>query len=265
MASGGESGFMGMLLIIGVAFFGLAGYLLWKRRDFSARMSILRRAVPATAGEIANAFPGEIVSVTGTARTTQPLTSEQSETPCVYYDFEVIEHSRRRRNMVNVGPSRRRRHRAGRRSRKTVAENTQWCPFIVEDQSGQVGVIPDGAFFEARQVMNRYERQQGSNPLGIPGLEIDIGWGDRVDGYRIRESVIEVDSPVFVAGAVDENGQLSARSNGTGMIVTHRSESAIRDEWGNRERWTLYGAILTTGIGLFLLLAAFVQWVSSGF
>jgi hypothetical protein len=251
-------------LIIGIILLIGAGVAFWNRRTFAERMNLLRQAVPANAAEIPNAFPGELVSLSGHTQPQYQLVSEQTQTPCIYYDFEVVRRYERRRSTVSVGH--RNRRRSGRtRGKETVAENTQWVPFLIQDQSGQVPVYPEGAWFEARKVLDRYEREGSNNLFGIPGLDINIGFGgNRTLGYEIRENVIPVDAPVFVAGPVNENGEI-ARNSHHKVIVSHRPEGALREEWGKRERRQLIGAAIAAGLGALSLFAGGVAYLMSLF
>jgi hypothetical protein len=255
-------------LFIGIVLLIVAGVAFWNQRTYAERMSLLRRAVPASSADILNAFPGEVVAVSGNAQHDYQLVSEQTQTPCVYYDFEVVRRYERRRGGVSVGNRDlrgRRRHRGTSRGKETVAQNEQWVPFFVRDQAGKVRVNPDGALFEARKVLDRYEREGSNDLFGIPGLDINIGFGgNRTLGYEIRENLIPVDAPVFVAGPVNENGEI-ARNSHHKLIVSHRPEGALRDEWGKRERRQLIGAAVAAGLGLLSLFAGGVAYILSLF
>ena len=256
-----------ILLIIGIVLLVAAGVALWNRRTYSERMSLIRRAVPASSADVPNAFPGEVVSLNGHARTERPLVSEQSETPCVYYDFEIVRRYERQRRGVTVGgrDHRGRRSRGRQRGRETVAHNEQWVPFSLDDDAGQVRVNPDGAWFEARKVMDRYEREDSNNLFGIPGLNVNIGLGgSQTLGYEIKENAIPIDSPVFVVGPINENGEIE-RNRHHGLIVSYRSESALRDDWGKRERLQLIGGLIGAGLGALFLFGAGVAFLLSLF
>jgi hypothetical protein len=257
---------VGILLLIG------AGVALWNRRTFSERMNTLRQAVPASTTDIVNAFPGEVVSITGPATPEHPLVSEQSNTPCVYYDFQIVrryEQQRRGRPGVTVGGRDhrgRRRHRMSQRRTETVAQNEQWAPFRIADSTGEVRVVPDGAWFEARRVMDRYERDDSNNLMGIPGLDVNINLGfggDRTLGYEIRENAIPTEAPVFVAGAVNDQGEIVGRSGSHRMIVSYRSGSALQEEWGTRERRMLIMAVIAAGLGALSFAIAAVLFLVS--
>jgi hypothetical protein len=253
------------LLFIGVVLIVVAGMALWQRRGYSERMNLIRQAVPASTTDIPNAFPGEIVSLTGNPRSDQLLVSEQTETPCIYYDFQIVRRYERNRGGFSVSGPGRRRNRGRQRGKETVAENKQWVPFHIEDNSGDARVNPDGAYFEARQVLNRYEREGSNNLFGIPGLDINIGFGgDRTLGYEIRENVIPVNAPIFIAGPVTESGDIGRNGN-NGMIVSHRSESALREDWEKSERRLLLGAAAAGAIGTLLIFGAGVSYLLSLF
>ncbi len=253
-----------VLLILGIVLLIGAGVALWNRRTYSERMNLIRRGVAASSSDVPNSFPGEIVALNGDAHPEQPLVSEQSETPCIYYDFEIVRrYERSRRGGINVGRRRRRRGRS--RGRETVAQNEQWVPFHLADDHGGVRVNPDGAWFEARQVMNRYEREGSNNLFGIPGLDININLGgDQTLGYEIKENAIPAESPVYVVGPVNENGEIE-RNRHHGVIVSYRSESALRDDWGKRERYQLIGGLVAAGLGALFLFGAGVAWIISFF
>jgi hypothetical protein len=257
---------MVVFLVLGIVLFVIAGITFWNRRKYAERMTLIRQAVPASAADIPNAFPGEIVSLTGNSRHDRPLVSEQTETPCVYYDFEIVRRYERRRGGFSISGPGRRRNRGRQRRKETVAENTQWVPFHLEDNGGYARVNPEGAHFEARQVLNRYEREDSNNLFGIPGLDINIGFGgDRTLGYEIRENVIPVGAPVFVVGPVDENGEIGRANGNSNMIVSYRAESDLRDDWGKRERRQLIGAAAAAGLAVIMLFGAVVAFVISLF
>jgi hypothetical protein len=256
-----------LFLIFGVLLLVGAGVALWNRRTYSERMNLLRRAIPANAGDLSNAFPGEVISVTGNAQTDRPLISEQSETPSVYYDFQIVRRYERRRSGVTVGgrDRRGRRRHSTSRGRETVAQNEQWVPFYVPSEAGTIRINPDGAWFEPRKILDRFEREGSNNLFGIPGLDVNVSFGgDQTVGYEIKENAIPVDSPVFVAGPINENGEIE-RNRHNGVIVSHRSESALRDDWGKRERRQLIGGVIAAGLGMLMFVAAGVAWLVSLF
>lgn len=257
---------MFMFLVLGIILLIGAGVAIWNRRQYSERMNLIRRAVQAKAEQVGDAFPGEVVAISGNAESERALTSEQSQTRCIYYDFEIVRRYERRRGGFSVGGRNRRGRRTSRRrGRETVAHNEQWVPFRVEDETGAVRVNPDGAWFEARKVMDRYEREGSNDLFGIPGLNVNLGFGgNQTLGYEIKENAIPTGTPLFIAGPVNEQGEIE-RNRHHGMIVSYRSESALRDDWGKRERNQLIGALVAAGLGALSFFAAGVAWVVSFF
>lgn len=253
---------MTTLVIAGLVLFVVAGIALWKRQAHIRRTDILFKSVPRSAAGVASAQPGEAVSVSGIARNERELISERTRTPCIYYDYSIV---RRFEDCHNALPSGRndRRSRRKKLARETVARYQRSVPFYIEDMSGRVRVEPAGASFDAREVLNSYEpEREGPDPLGAPATELSVGGGPRTLGHEFTEHIIPADTPVFVAGVVDENGQITCRNGrgeNVGMIVSHRDEATLREDWERRERWQLYGAIGCASAGLLLWFVAAAQ------
>jgi hypothetical protein len=93
------------------------------------------------------------------------------------------------------------------RRSEVVASNERFAPFAVEDASGTVGVRGEGAEVDALNVVDRFERDAGG------GLSFTLGGRtvrERTIGYRYVESVLPVDAPVYVLGAVQQDGRIGA-------------------------------------------------------
>ena len=84
-------------------------------------------------------------------RCESPLKSEVSEQTCAYYHSRVIrEYEDTDRDADGDLQTRRR--------SEVVASHEQFAPFVVEDESGTVGVRGEGAETDALEVLNRFER-----------------------------------------------------------------------------------------------------------
>jgi hypothetical protein len=253
---------MWIALIVGVVLLLVAAGLIWSGRRTQRKVNILRQAVPTNAAEVANAFPGELVSVRGAARPQQRLVSEQAEVPSIYYRYSVVrEYERTEQSTTGTGRNRRTQSRQV-RSSETVASNDGWVPFSVEDESGSVPVLPDGAEFDARQVMNRYEPYTGQGgSISIGGLNINLGSDSRTLGHRFTEYVIAADEPVYVLGCVDENGRIgkppAGRDSAT-FIISYRDDKSLREDWESSARWQAYAAIGAGAIGAILVIVGLV-------
>lgn len=249
---------MWILLIIGFGLIVLAAILLWTGRATQRLVNILKKAVPTTAHQVGDAFPGELVSITGAARSDTPLLSEHTRTPCLYYscaverDYERTEHHAATKDQ----PARTTTH----RETETVSSNTQSAAFVVEDNSGLARVIPDDAEFDARETLNRFEPANGSGgSFSLGGFSINLGSGDRTIGYRYRESIIPLDEPVYVLGVVTEDGEIArpGQDHGdTALIISYRSRDALIEDWQSSARWQAYGAIGSATAGIALVVVA---------
>jgi hypothetical protein len=250
-----------ILLILGVILILVAGGLLWSGRRTQRKVNLLRQAVPTTAANVAGAFPGELVSLTGNSRAERELLSEHSQTPCVYYESSVIrEYERTERTAGSRNrPGRTRRSRTS----ETISSNSGSVPFFIEDESGKVRVVPDGAEFDAREVLNRFDPSADAGPsVSIGGFNMNLGTGSRTLGYRYKESIIPVDDRVFVLGVVDESGQISRPGNGrenASLIVSYRDEASLRDAWRRSARWQAYGSIGSAAVGVILIVTAAIS------
>ena len=159
----------------------------------------------SNASDVAGIAPGTLVEVKGTLRCDEPLTSEMAEKTCAYYSSTVTREYLRPDyddDDNDVGSDRR---------TEIIAQNVQFAPFVVEDDSGFVGVHAEGAEIDARQVMNRFDRNVGNEgSLTLGGMTVNLGGGERTIGYRYTESILPVDDTVYVLGAVQEGGGVGA-------------------------------------------------------
>jgi len=186
-----------------------------------------------------------IVEVKGTLRCDEPLTSEMTGTECAYYSAAVVrEYLEEDRDDNDVTRD---------RCRETLSSNVQSVPFRVEDAMGVVAVDPEGAEVDAKSVMDRFERFTGQEgpSVSLGGVTLRLGERERTLGYRYQESILPVDAPVYVLGAVREGGAIGAPPPGTEgarFIISHRSEEALTKSIGGDARVL---ALVSAGLGAF--------------
>ena len=210
--------------------------------------------------ELSNVIPGQVIAVSGNPDAKQPLVSFQSETPCVYFDYEVIRHFKKRV---------RRTHRDGDstsslvKRTETVAHDSQWIPFYINDDSGRINVYPDGAWFEGVSVMERVEPVTEKNKNGLRDQKMNLSkGGGTTTEYRIRENAVKLDQPAFVVGPVNEHGQIKPNAR-HGVIVSHRPESELRTEWTGHSRKRLFGCFGAFALSILALVAGTVATAMS--
>ncbi len=214
--------------VFGVAMWVAAGVLLHFRRKALKKTELMRGVETSAARDVPAAAPGTLVEVKGTLRCESPLKSEMAEQRCAYYLSQVIrEYEETDRDADGDLKTRRR--------SEVVASNERFAPFVVEDESGAVGVRGEGAEVDALEVTNRFERDTGgAGSLTLGGLTVNLGGGPRTIGYRYVERVLPVDSPVYVLGSVQEDGAVGAPTDEGEegrFLISYRSEEQLEKKY----------------------------------
>lgn len=247
-------------VVVALALWALASVALFFGRRMQAKRDLLAQVPTSPAAEVPRLIPGELVEVKGTIRCATPLTAELSGREVVYYSSKVTrEYEERERK--SDGETR-----TVRRS-EVVAENKQFTPFYVEDDSGQVLVDPDGAEFDVQQLVNRFEQRRDRNALAtisFGGLTLDLGRQDGTIGFRYSEHALPVGTPVYVLGAVQESGTIGRMPAGTKrgrFIISYRSEEVLKREWGKQARMLGYAALGLGVLGIISFLVGLVSMV----
>src|SRR5215204_7512341 len=240
-----------ILLLFAVIFLVAGAVLLYFRNRTKQKSAIMGQTETSNASDVAGIAPGTLVEVKGTLRCDEPLTSEMAEKTCAYYSSTVTREYLRPDyddDDNDVGSDRR---------TEIIAQNVQFAPFVVEDDSGSVPVDAEGAEVDARQVMNRFDRNTGNEgTFSLGGVSINLGGGERTIGYRYTESILPVDEPVYVLGAVQEGGGIGAPQSGEEghrFVVSHRSEEALGQSLGQTVLWLGVGGVGALVLGLVLL------------
>jgi E3 Ubiquitin ligase len=244
-----------MLFILIFAGFGIlmwvaAGVLIYQRRKQLRKTELMRRVETSQAAEVAALSAGNPVEVKGFLRCEEPIKSEMAGHQCAYYLSQVIrEYSETDRDADGDLQTRRR--------SEVMASNERFAPFVVEDDSGMVGIRGEGAEVDALEVMNRFENDTGGEgSIMLGGLTVNLGGGARTIGYRYVESVLPVDAPVYVLGVAQEDGHIGApaeEGEGKRLLISHRSEEQLEKKY--RRAALLLGLL---AVGLFLFGAIFV-------
>jgi E3 ubiquitin ligase len=240
-----------ILLLFAIIFLVAGGALLYFRQKTKQKAALMGQTETSGAADVSGLAPGTVVEVKGTLRCEEPLTSEMAGETCAYYSARVVREYLERDydDDDDVGSDRR---------SEVVAHNEQFAPFSVEDETGSVPVNAEGAEVDARQVVNRFERNTGGNgpSISLGGATIHLGGGERTLGYRYTESILPVNAPVYVLGSVQENGGIGAPppgDNGQQFVVSQRSEEALGQSLGKTVLWLGVGGIAALVVGIILL------------
>jgi len=248
-----------ILLLFAVIFLVAGGVLLYFRNRTKQKSAIMGQTETSNASDVASIVPGRLVEVKGTVRCDKPLTSEMAEKTCVYYASTVTrEYLERDYDDDNDAGSD--------RSSEIIAQNVQFAPFVVEDDSGSVAVDAEGAEVDARQVVNRFDRNVGNEgSFSLGGMTVNLGGGERTIGYRYTESILPVDESVYMLGTVQEGGGIGAPQPGEGghrFVVSHRSEEAHTQSLGKTALWLGVGGAASLVLGVVLLIIGILILVS---
>jgi hypothetical protein len=234
--------------LVGIAVWVATGVLLHFRRKTLKKTELMGSVETSAAREIASKAPGTLVEVKGTLHCEEPLKSEMAEQTCAYYLSQVIrEYEETDRDADGDLETRRR--------SEVVASNERFAPFVVEDETGAVGVRGEGAEVDALEVTNRFERDTGgAGSVTLGGLTVNLGGGPRTIGYRYVESVLPIDSPVYVLGAVQEDREIGApaeEGEKSRFLISYRSEEQLEKKL---KRDALWQGLIALGLFLFGLI-----------
>src|ERR687889_1687621 len=249
-----------ILSLFAVIFLVAGGVLLYFRNRTKQKSALMSQTETSNASDIGGIAPGTLVEVKGTLRCDEPLTSEMAERQCAYYASTVTREYLRDDygdDDNDAGSDRR---------TEIIAQNVQFAPFMVEDGSGFVGVHAEGAEVDARQVVNRFDRNVGNEgTFSLGGMTVNLGGGERTIGYRYTETILPVDEQVYVLGSVQEGGTIGASpsdSKDHRFVVSHRSEEAHTQSLGKTALWLGVGGAASLVLGVVLLVEGVLILVS---
>jgi len=222
------------------------------------KAALIGRVPTSAAAAVAGMRPGQLVEVAGTLRCAKPLKSELAGHPCAYFQARVERSYEHDEQDANGG------WRTEERS-EALASAVRATPFFVEDGTGRVRVMPDGAEVDAQRVFDRFEERPPGGRIRFGGAVVDVNYGGRTLGYRYREEILPIDAPVYVLGTVEDGGGIARPAQGTrgaGFIISYRSEEALsRSYQGDRVfMWAGYGAVALGGLLIAIAIAVWLVW-----
>jgi len=176
-----------------------------------------------------------LVELKGTAECEKPLVSYLAASPCVYYAFDIEERWSRlvtetvrdeKGNMRTVT-----RRESGWTS---VASRTESTPFYLQDDTGSVQVLPEGARIEAAGVFSQTcspfdALYYGKGPAG--------GIIDSDHVRRFTESVIALHAPLFLVGQARERKdmvapEIAADPKASDYLISTRTQEQVSSGLG---------------------------------
>ena len=189
------------LLLFASIFLVAGSVMLYFRSRSQQKTGLMTQTQTSNASDVSSLAPGTLVEVKGTLRCEAPLTSEMAGQKCAYYSATVTREYLERDydDDDNVGSDRR---------TEILSQNKQFAPFSIEDATGSVPVNAEGAEVDAREMVNRFERNTGNEgtSISLGGATLNIGGGERSIGYRYTEGIPPVAGRVSVLGTAQEGG-----------------------------------------------------------
>ncbi len=175
---------------------GGSGVVLFARGFRSLRTARRLRDMPTAR---VRSLPQGSVELRGLAHSPEPVTAPFTGKPCAYYEAELLEHRR-----------------SGKRDRWiTRHREASSHPFWLDDGTGRVCILPDGA--ETHLPLDYHEEFSGFASLPEAAEQALARWGigrgflDR-ERLLLRERRIDLGCPVFVYGVTQAHPDLRRRS-----------------------------------------------------
>ena len=216
-------------LVAGIAVWVAVAFILNSARKQVRKTALMRRVETSRALEVAGLPVGTPVEVKGTLRCEEPIKSEMANQECAYYLSQVI----REYNVRDYDSDG---HLRTRRRTEVRISSERFAPFVVEDDSGMVGIRGEGAEVDALEVMNRFEDNTGERDVTLGGRTVHLGGGHSTIGYRYVEGILPVGAPVYVLGVLGEDGNIGAPAEEGGekrFLISHRSEEQLEKKYRN--------------------------------
>jgi len=262
------------MLIVGIVLLAAAGGLIWMSFNEKKKMAMMESTQTNTVDylkELARSM-GEgvgsgaldyLTEVKGRVVCDRPLVSELNETECVYYSMSV---ERKYEETYYTEDEDGRRERRTRTGSETVASNRRNARFEVEDATGRIQIVTDGANFIAEKVLSRFE------PASSSGREIRFGSfaftphfreGDRRTlGYQFEEEAIPVGRNIYIHGrATDKQGQLCIESpvEKGQFIISVKGEEELARQGKTKTTLMTVGAVVAAIAGVVCIIMGFVK------
>lgn len=260
--------------IIGILLIVIGIILFFVYSNLKHKLVSLHQARPASIAEL-NHLASEIalemdagswrdyVKLRGTIQCDQPLISELKQMPCVHYHMTVVreyeEQVTERDSDDNVITK-------TQRGSETLSQNCQSVPFLLQDDTGEIWVEPEGAQIETVRVLDEFSPEQpsgGQLSLGGFSLSLSVDTGRQTIGYRYQESVLPVQRQVFVVAQVSDFNQSLVLENPTTkrqrFVISLKSEEALAQSTQTSVIYTFCGMISTLVVGGLLLILGVVS------
>ncbi|MDA0673167.1 MAG: E3 ubiquitin ligase family protein [Cyanobacteria bacterium] len=238
--------------IIGIIFLIISGILFWVQRNQKQKIFSIKSARKVTAAELTETASGvaaeigggnwrDYVKVWGKIQVADPLVSEHTGQPCVYYQSKVL---REYEETVTTRNADGEMERKTERKTETVSSHKQSLPFQLVDDSGSVEVNPEGADIETVEVMNEFRRERDGRSGTL--------------GFRYTESLLPLNRNILVVGAAsDLTGQVvlgKPTDSDHKYVISLKDEETLASNVEKNAEITFASMVGCAGVGLLLIL-----------
>jgi len=260
------------ITIIGIVLIGLAIGLFFGRKKQEDKLYQMKATETMTAAgllqeanDVAEGLGekgsyNKITEVKGLVRCDNPIISELAQIKCINYSMSV---SRKWEEKYWETDSNNNRVQKTRQGSDIVASNERSVPFFVEDSTGKIKILPDGANLTREKVYSKFvPGEPHGTSVSIGGFTMNFGsltqTGGRVTlGYTYEESAIPVDKEIYILGeAADNGGELKIQKpaeKGKKFIISVKSEEELMRGITNSLTALLVGAIISGIAGVVVI------------
>jgi len=253
------------LIIVGVILIGIAVALWFNRKRQLNRSLNIKYYDTAKVVDVVDIYKqlreglggnyrGNVVELSGSARSDSPLQAEHTGQAAVYYrarvihEYETLEIVREQDEEGNYYE-----REVVVNHQETVSDNERVTSFFLDDGSGeQIRITLDGATKHTVTTLDEYQPEPPShyNAYGINGT---------TTGYRYIEEIIPLNAKLYVLGqAVEDSGELTvakpSKDKDVEYIVSTKSEEELIKGAENSAKMSLYGTIALGIIGVVLII-----------
>ena len=268
-----------IMFVVAVALWAVGGLLLYLRHRVRRKVDLMSQTQTVGASGISAFSPGTSVEVKGTLQCESPLHSEMAEESCACYVSRVT-----REFVRSPGPSTDYTpgsHQPRQTASETLSDSVRAVPFFVEDGTGRVEVHPQGSEVDAKKVVDRFE-PSASPGFTLGGVPVPFDEEANTLEYRYTESILPLDSPVYVLGVVREEGGIgagpgpvdapveelpvmkgselaytlpSSRDKERRFVISHRSEEALGQDLARMLFWMAVATVCALAVGVIVAVA----------
>lgn len=201
----------------------------------------------------------QTVEVRGNVICEKPLIAELSGEKCIFFSRIIEEEYEEIYHVEDDDGSRQQKKRIDTR---VVSKIDRYVDFKVNDGSGEITVIPEGADIDSFQIFEDYKPYDGdieytSGNYKYTPTHLDRGKDRAVLGYRFSEFVLPIDQSVYVLGETgneDDNLVIrKSREKDKPYIISNRSEEELVNEKDTAVTVKLVVAIILLAVGGFLI------------